>query len=395
MALKDSWQQQRQQRQQEATQRRRQVSETLVSTQKERQASASALRRDLSRVRVTLASADRDRAVEFQRFSVELQQHCMERHLQTQDFLISVSDRRHSQAQQTARQLREFVQAIQGQTADFLTVTEADRQVMAQQLANDLQTFRAVLDETVNALRQEIQAEIQDLQLETHSLLSQGRQQRLKIQIRLTRTLAAFTENLQLEVHHYLSDVQTARHEQAARLAQTLTQSRLDREVENCALFARLADFRSQLCDYRAELKNTIWGEDSSARESVTSHLVVRQPSPVLNAAPTRPAPMISVPTRAIAHKTVPKPASRPDAQTPQNAPSVEVKPAAKAGGDQTFEEKVYQYIELMQGVRLTEIESAMGISRFQVVDTLRSLLQKGLVTQRDRVYRIQEDFVV
>ena len=62
---------------------------------------------------------------------------------------------------------------------------------------------------------------------------------------------------------------------------------------------------------------------------------------------------------------------------------------------DRAFEEKVYHYIESMQGARLTEIESAMGISRFQAVDTLRSLIQKGLVTQRDRVYRIQEDFIV
>ncbi len=392
MALKDSWQQQRQQRQHEATQRRQQVFETLTIVQKDRQESASALRSDLSQVRVTLASADRDRTIEFQRFSVELQQHCMERHREIQDFLTTVSDRRHSQSQRVASQLREFVQALQDQTADFLTVAEADRQMMAQQLADDLQTFRAVLDETVTALRQDVQAEIQDLQLETHSLLSQGRQQRLKIQIRLTRNLAAFTENLRFEVHHYLSDVQTARHEQAARLAETLDQSRLDRETEHRVLFSRLEDFRSQLRHYRAELKSTVWGDDAS--HDLTSEPVARQSSSGLSALSTRPAPTAIAPI-TIGQKPAQKAVSRPATQTPQPASLAEVKPAINAISDPAFEEKIYQYIEVMQGVRLTEIESAMGISRFQVVDTLRSLLQKGLVTQRDRVYRIQEDFIV
>lgn len=44
------------------------------------------------------------------------------------------------------------------------------------------------------------------------------------------------------------------------------------------------------------------------------------------------------------------------------------------------------------EGARLTEIESALDINRFQAVDALRSLIKQGRVTQRDRVYVIQEE---
>lgn len=290
MALKDFWQQQRQQRQQAATQRRQQVSETLAIAQKERQELASELRSDLSLFRITLASADRDRTIEFQHFSVKLQQHRVERQRETQEFLTNVSDRRHSQAQQVASQLREFVQALQVQTADFLAVTEVERSAMAQQLADDLQTFRVVLDERVNALRQDIRADLQDLQLETQAVLSQSRQQRLKVQIRLTRNLAAFTESLRFEVQNYLSDVKTARHDRAASLAQSLHQNRTDREAKNGVLFSRLADFRSHLT-------STIWGEDNSSKiESEVSEPVALQPSPVLKNPPTRLETLPTVP---------------------------------------------------------------------------------------------------
>jgi gas vesicle GvpC-like protein len=383
MALKDFWQQQRQQRQQAATQRRQQVSETLAIAQKERQELASELRSDLSLFRITLASADRDRTIEFQHFSVKLQQHRVERQRETQEFLTNVSDRRHSQAQQVASQLREFVQALQVQTADFLAVTEVERSAMAQQLADDLQTFRVVPDERVNALRQDIQTDIQDLQLETQAFLSESRQQRLKVQIRLTRNLAAFTESLRFEVQNYLSDVKTARHDRAASLAQTLHQNRTDREAKNGVLFSRLADFRSQLT-------STIWGEDNSSKiESEVSEPVALQPSPVLKNPPTRLETLPTVPKISLSQKPVPA-VERAEVPKPQSPSLVGVN-----ADDRAFEEKVYHYIESMQGARLTEIESAMGISRFQAVDTLRSLIQKGLVTQRDRVYRIQEDFIV
>jgi DNA-binding IclR family transcriptional regulator len=49
-------------------------------------------------------------------------------------------------------------------------------------------------------------------------------------------------------------------------------------------------------------------------------------------------------------------------------------------------------YIQTSQGARLTEIQSALGINRSETVDGLRALIRKNLITQRDRIYLVQED---
>ncbi|KAM3113663.1 hypothetical protein [Phormidesmis sp. 146-33] len=368
MALKDSWQQQKQQRQQEAIQRRRQVSEALTLTQKDRQEKASQLRSDLSLFRETLLSNDRARNAEFQAFYSKLQD-------KTQSFLSEAKEQRQKQSQQVAQHLSEFVQRLQQQTASFLTVTEVERGLMAQQLANDLQSFRVALNESVSSLRQDIQSELQDLQIETELLLDQSRQQRLKTQIRLTRHLAAFTETLRSNLQTYLSEVSATRQQQAAQLTARLHQNQVDRTTEMKALLASLAEFRVQIQQYHASLKSAVWGDVS-----------------------------IEVPT--IAQKSAaPLKASTPLPETVLETSPAQVKIAQATSAilpkiaapilEADYEEKIYQYIDLMEGARLTEIESSLGISRFQAVDALRSLIQKGLVTQRDRVYRIQEDFTV
>jgi hypothetical protein len=55
-------------------------------------------------------------------------------------------------------------------------------------------------------------------------------------------------------------------------------------------------------------------------------------------------------------------------------------------------EREIIGYLQNGEGARLTEIESALDINRFQAVDALRSLIKQGRVTQRDRVYVIQEE---
>jgi hypothetical protein len=375
MALKDSWQQQKRQRQQEAIQRRKQVSETLTLTQKERQEKASQLRSDLSLFRETLVSDDRSRNLEFQHFYSQLQ-------YETQSFLAEARDQRQKQAQQVAQQLSEFIQTLQQQTATFLTVTEAERVLMAQQLTHDLQGFRIALNESMSSLRQDMQSELQDLQIETELLLHQSRQQRIKTQLRLTRHLAAFTETLRSNVQSYLSEVSANRQEQAAFLAERLHQNRVDRTTEIKALFASLADFRMQIQQYHASLKSVVWGEESLTEMPA----IVQKPSIPTSATPKTPTHLIAKPISA-------QP-SRVAIAQPAGAAGMPIKvvtPVLEAD----YEEKIYQYIDLMEGARLTEIESSLGISRFQAVDALRSLIQKGLVTQRDRVYRIQEDFTV
>ncbi|MDJ1175563.1 helix-turn-helix domain-containing protein [Roseofilum capinflatum] len=54
-----------------------------------------------------------------------------------------------------------------------------------------------------------------------------------------------------------------------------------------------------------------------------------------------------------------------------------------------TEEEQVYNFLRKSPSSRLTVIEEALGINRVQAVDTLRSLIKKGMVTQRDRLYSV------
>jgi predicted DNA-binding transcriptional regulator len=64
----------------------------------------------------------------------------------------------------------------------------------------------------------------------------------------------------------------------------------------------------------------------------------------------------------------------------------------SETGTELSLEEAVYTHLYETQGASLAEIEAALNISRFQTVDTLRALIRKGFVTQRDRMYLIQED---
>jgi gas vesicle protein GvpN len=53
--------------------------------------------------------------------------------------------------------------------------------------------------------------------------------------------------------------------------------------------------------------------------------------------------------------------------------------------------QSMLQFIRQSQGVRLSEIESALHLGRIQTVDMLRSLVQQGLVYQRDRLFVAKE----
>ncbi|NJK53535.1 MAG: hypothetical protein HC936_13305, partial [Leptolyngbyaceae cyanobacterium SU_3_3] len=255
MALKDSWEQQKQQRQQAAIERRQKVHEALTVTQQERQEKASQLRSDLSLFRETLASDDRSRNLEFQHFYAELK-------TETQAFLLNIRNQRQAQAQKTAQQLNEFVQNLQQQTASFLAMTEAERLLMARQLADDLQSFQSTLEANVSSLRQDIQLELQDLQIETQLLLDQYRQQHIKTQIRSARNLIAFTANLRSSIQEYLLEVSETRQKETELLAQRLQKSRRDRSAKVQALFGQLAEFRLQIQQYHANLKTIVWGEE-------------------------------------------------------------------------------------------------------------------------------------
>ncbi|HTL89636.1 MAG TPA: hypothetical protein VL134_09560 [Leptolyngbya sp.] len=302
MAFKDSWQQQRQLRLHQVDQRRQAVSILLQETQKQRQSKASQLRSDLNLFREALA--------------------------------YETTTRRET--------LQNYCETLHQQTQSFLAIAQLDRAAVSQQLRDDLNAFRSTLTATVKSLRQEIQADLEDLQIESQLQLEEVHQNRIKQRIQTAKDLSIFVEKLRSNVALFLADVALER--QAKVL-----QDQRDRKVELDQLLAEFAEFRSQLKHYRATLTQTVWGDVSEV-----------QPKP----------------------KSVKVAKSEPRSRGFKIVAPVKAAPVAKTDND-----KIYEYIEVMQSVRLTEIESALSMTRIQAVEGLRSLIQQGKITQRDRLY--------
>ncbi|MBW4474176.1 MAG: hypothetical protein KME45_27940 [Stenomitos rutilans HA7619-LM2] len=263
-------------------------------------------------------------------YRTELQQFCQRLHLETQAFLIAAGDRRHQQAAQLNQTLDTFVQMLRQQTTTFLATAQAERTEAADRLEQELVAF-------VDALRSDVQS--------------------------------------------YLIELEAVRHQRAVQLDQALRHSRAKREAETQALFQRLAVFRAELQRFSQDLRHTVWG-----REAVSAEAPVVRPQPYKHT--TKPVGRVSVqPNGSVAATTT--------VGAFQNGNTVAVAPPAKAAKALqpeviAHEKEVYAHIHTVQGARLTEIEAALGINRFQAVDALRSLIKKGLITQRDRIYLAQ-----
>lgn len=233
--------------------------------------------------------------------------------------------------QMQRERLQNYCESLHQQTQEFLAIAQAERDLTSHQLRKDLQQFRSTLTETVSSLRQDIQADLQDLQAETRSQLASAHQARIERRIQLTQELGCFVEKLRSDVAAFLTDAKLERQEKSLQFQR-------DHQAEMDRLFAELAGFRSQIQFFHTNLTQTVWGDRA-----------IQSASP----------------------ETLHSPSSKP---TP---PELET----------AIEEKIYEYIDLMQSVRLTEIESALSMTRLQAVEGLRSLIQQGKVTQRDRMY--------
>ena len=334
MSLKKSWQQQRQQRQQEVMQRQQQVRTMLTVAQRERQIKSAQLRDELSLFRESIVSQDQVRRQEFQQFQTEMQLFCVSLQTQMQSFLAAAQTRRHQEAAQIAEQLDAFMHQLRQQVKGFLTIAAADRTIMAHQLEQSLNQF--------------VQA-------------------------------------LKVDVQSYLCELEIARQARAEQLNQELAQSRMTREMETAAMFQRLAEFRAELQEFCANLRHQVWGEVTvQPKTKSATKATVKQPStPPANAA-----------NKAVVLPAVPLAATVglfPKGDTIALMPPKSGKPAAK--DKPNHEKDVLDFICKSEGARLTEIESSLGINRFQAVGALQALIQQHKVTQRDRVYLAVEKF--
>jgi len=359
MPLYHSWQQSRQQRQTA-------VSQLLTTAQQSRLAIAAQLRDDLSLFREMLNQQDITRRID---------------------------------AQTLQTKLRDFKQSLQIETQAFLADAANQRQLDAEALAQDLADFVAALRISVADLRQDLQLELAANAESIQQFLTDHRDYRLSMHLQTMQDLADFMEGLRSQVQTSLANSQTERQAKANELRQNLAQSRAELAADTQARFARLADFREELRQFRTGLRQNVWGNAVPLAKPNPVVAKLRSSKPTTSA--VKPAkPVLKAPVSA---KPSPKPASAKTAVPPKKLPvltppvgafqrgqSLVVVPAPEQDAV-AFEKEVYNHIHAVNGARLTEIESALEINRFQAVDALRSLIKKGLITQRDRVYLTQE----
>ncbi|MDF0554556.1 hypothetical protein [Kamptonema sp. UHCC 0994] len=337
MALLDEWRSQREERQQEVRSRQQEVRSTIASLQE---------------VRLTQGLHDRNWR---QQAYINLQQ-------QTQRFLTATSSNRRIQAELLAEKLDEFARSLSLQTAQFLAEITTDREKLATATLKELREFHVNLSATLADLRQQRQNRIEVLKNQTQELLTASYLQRIQTQAQLNRQLTVWMEALRSDIQSYLQELELMGEARRRQLHQSFQESRAQRLVEAQQIRDRHARFQAQLHLYRQNLQFEVWGEHSKMISK--SHQQHHQGSKVVSK-PVAAEAQIKLDTNV---KAQPVEAVKPNMTVLQ-------------------EQQVYNYIRQGKGARLTEIEAATGLSRVQTVDALRSLLQKGSIVQRDRLY--------
>ena len=336
MALKNEWQELRAQRRQEITQRQQNVRHSLAEKRKQRRdlyylAPAPQNKGEHSPVEEGVPPEGEIAGREAQNRLSLAQQFYPKLKKHTQAFLSSTGSERQARARQLAARLDQYVSELQRQTRQFLALTATERSQMRASLAKDLRDFHKTLTVTVARLRQSIQS-----------------QQRLNRE-KLAEDLATYIESLRSDMRSFLQQLKLARAERAQKLQQSLQQNRAERTASMRALFQSFASFRGQLREYRANLRQSVWGTPAPAAE-----------------------PAVSA-TTAI-------------------APTAAGEPEAAQAASLTDEQQVYDYIQRCEVVRLADIEATLGLNRVQAVDILNSLITKGLILQGDRTYTVGQD---
>lgn len=336
MALLDEWRSQREERQQEVRSRQQNVRLTIATLQEER-----------------LTQGLHDRNWRQQAYT-NLQR-------QTQQFLTATSSNRRIQAELLAKKLDEFRRSLSLQTAQFLAETTTDREKLATATLKELREFHATLSATLATLRQQRQDRIEMLQNQTQELLTSSYLQRIQTQAQLNRQLTVWMEALRSDIQSYLQELELMGEARRRQLHQSFQESRAQRLAEAQQIRDRHARFQAQLHLYRQNLQFEVWGEHSK---------IVSKTHPGYQGSKIGFQPVAAEAPIKLEADMKAKPAEA-------------IKPNMTA----LQEQLVYNYIRQGKGARLTEIEAATALSRVQTVDALRSLLQKGSIVQRDRLY--------
>jgi hypothetical protein len=282
-----------------------------------------------------------------------------------------------------------------------------ERKQAVQNLLSEMEESRQL---SAAEIRTNLDAFMQTLKHQTEEILINAASDR--------NLIAQQVKEIQADVQSYLYELEIQRQKRAEQLWQNLQVSRAERELEVQQLFHQFANFRVELQHYHQSIQEYVWGSDATAIPQSESSPSTPVASPITQSAASSPAKS-EIATKPAATKTsqatsarsqkssLPKTAtksspsrpaliSRSLAAKPATVPKASSKlpakstpPAQPTAAD--HEKAVYTFLHDSQGARLTQIESALNLNRFQTVDALRSLIKKGLITQRDRVYLLQE----
>ncbi|QQE66433.1 hypothetical protein GFS31_31310 [Leptolyngbya sp. BL0902] len=425
-ALYEQWQNARTLRQQEVAERREQVQVELEAWQDDRLTQATELHQHLS----DMAEALR---------------------IETAEWLNQTTEDRLAQIPPLRQALQRYTEELQAETQALLADHQADRELSAAITRQKLAQDRQDLSDTVDELRldiaqdlRQIQQEVETIQKQTAVDLAGYRQDQAMMRAELLPELADYVANLKADVSQTLDEITVERQIAEIEQQEKRQQDRqaLTERVE--AMFEELAGFRQHLAEQRAAVTEQVWGTGavrySPPKVQQAAPRVTPKPAPKPAPKPTataRPA-AVTRPTRPVAparpvatpkaaqptmtKAAVPSPAPSPapvaSVTAPQAIPqpvpqaepvatvmppveaavavvdapvAVAAPPVAKADSP-TLEEVVYNYLHLANGARISEIETELGITRFQAVDALHALIQKGLIVKQDRTYLAKEE---
>ncbi|HIK29372.1 MAG: hypothetical protein N3E45_15610 [Oscillatoriaceae bacterium SKW80] len=243
---------------------------------------------------------------------------------------------------QRAEERKRLILNLQSETQTFLKNTRAHRQEQAKKLKRSLAEQTANLLASARSARMEM-AKKQSEKLHDYYTklkrtvakqrqINQTKQAFLKTQ--LNRELEEFRKELKIETSKYLQYCKENRERQALAL-------------------------RSQLRQERINLFQEVWGSAIKEQQIVETS----ETKKVETLLPTEE----KIYSQDNSEKSI----------------NIE------------WEEKVYNYICENKSTRLAEIESALKLKRIQAVDILRSLMQKGLIIERDRTYTAVEEITL
>lgn len=345
------------------------------------------------------------------------QQEVVQRQQQVQETLAELRQTRQQQALHMHQNLQAFQQQLQQQTQNFLSVCAADRTLMSQQLNQELDSCRQQLHHSVATLRQTLQAQLRQLQADGQSQLHGYQQARCQAQLESMQNLAEYIKNLRVEVQAQLTEFSIVRQGQAQQLRQMLREDGDRRRAEVTDLFQELSEFRAELRTYCAELRQFVWGGSVTVVPAMSEVPVCPQAVPLETINPAaksvvafaksssnlqvteapQPDADLDEATGALPIAKVLEPSEAVEttveaARAVDSSASTSLEESASSKEPISLEELVYIYLSESRGASLTGIETALKINRFQSVQALRSLIRKGLVTQRDRMYLIQEE---